>query len=775
MTKKQNQVSESNDLRKKAEKIAQATVQIPGALELKSPEDVQRIIHELLVHQIELEMQNDELHRTQIELEHSRARYFDLYDLAPNGYCTISATGIVLESNLTACSLLGVPRRALVNQPFSRFMIPKYADIYYLRHKKLFKTHEPQTCDLRMKKEDGAIFWIRLTAAISEKGDSPVARVVFNDITEQKFIDEEHEFASRLILLVNSPGDFRQLMSALTASLKRWSGFDAVGIRLREGDDFPYYQTSDLPPRFIEEESHLCVYDQNGEAVRDDTGKPILECMCGNVIYGRVDPDKPFFTANGSFWTNNTSLFLASTTEKDRESRTINRCNKEGYESVALIPLRDGKKTLGLLHFNDHKPDMFTPEMIAHFERLAENLAIALGRRQAEEKLQEAFDAANAANIAKSEFLSTMSHEIRTPLNGILGFCSILSESLPLDDLPDAIEYKEEFALITQCGVTLLDIINDILELSKIESGKFTEALEEFSPVELLQGSVDAFKFKVTGKDLSINFIANDLPETVIGEQKRLKQICFNLIGNAVKFTDHGSITLSADYSDEKLNIRLKDTGIGIPQDKIKKLGEPFYQVNQSNTRKFGGTGLGLSIVKRLLDKLGGSLKITSQLDEWTEINVSFPVSVPQQTWNNLRRTIDDGKKIDLAEHPIVNVLNILVLEDDHVSALYIKRILDGASFNYRIAESFDKMQKICSEDIKFDIVLIDISLPGASGFECLKWLREKNSDHDTKYIVQSANVLKDQKDQYIKAGFDDFIGKPYTTQGLLDIIHKNI
>ena len=341
--------------------------------------------------------------------------------------------------------------------------------------------------------------------------------------------------------------------------------------------------------------------------------------------------------------------------------------------------------------------------------------------------------------------------------------------------MPDGDEYREDFALITRCGTTLLDIINDILELSKIESGIFTEAPEEFSPIELLQRSIDAFKFKITGKNLAINFIADKLPDKVIGEQKRLKQICFNLIGNAVKFTAYGSITLSADYSDEKLNIRIKDTGIGIPQDNIEKLGEPFYQVNQSNTRKFGGTGLGLSIVKRLLDKLGGSLNITSQLNKGTEVDISFPVCLPHQTWNNLRRARDDRKKADLKEQSIVNALNILVLEDDHVSILYIKKILDGTNFNYRIAESFDEMQKICSEDIKFDVVLLDISLPDASGFECLKWLHEKYSDHDTKYIVQSANVLKEQKEQYIKAGFDDFIGKPYSSQGLLDIIHKNI
>jgi PAS domain S-box-containing protein len=245
-----------------------------------------------------------------------------------------------------------------------------------------------------------------------------------------------------------------------------------------------------------------------------------------------------------------------------------------------------------------------------------------------EKKLKVALAAAESANVAKSEFLATMSHEIRTPLNGILGFADILSDSLPLDELDNGSKYKEQFQIIQQCGATLLAIINDILEVSQIECGKFKENLEEFSPKELFEESINAFKFKVDQKNIEINLKSEKLPALVIADPRRLRQINFNLLGNAIKFTDSGSIDIYVNYLDGKLNIIFKDTGIGIPPDELEKINTPFYQVDQSKSRSVGGNGLGLAIVQKTLDKLGGSLELKSKEGEGTEVNVLFPVSI---------------------------------------------------------------------------------------------------------------------------------------------------
>ncbi len=361
----------------------------PEELEALTPEEIQLVIHELRVHQIELEMQNDELRRIQAELNAARSRYFDLYDLAPVGYCTISKKGLFQEANLAAAILLGIKRGTLAGQPISRFILKEDQDIYYLLRKKLFETGQPQTCDLRMKKNDGNLFWAKLATTAVEDTENSLFRVVISDISDRKFHENELELTARLILLVNNPGNFRELMSSLTDSLKRWSGCEAVGIRLCDGDDFPYYETRGFPAEFVEAEKHLCAHSPDGEILRDSKGNPLLECMCGNILSGRFDPSKPFFTKNGSFWSNNTTALLASTSDADRQARTRNRCNGEGYESVALIPLRTGNQVFGLLQFNDHQPDRFTSSLIAHFERIADSLAIALSRHQVEEVLHK--------------------------------------------------------------------------------------------------------------------------------------------------------------------------------------------------------------------------------------------------------------------------------------------------------------------------------------------------------------------------------------------------
>ena len=189
----------------------------------------------------------------------------------------------------------------------------------------------------------------------------PSLYVTAIDITEQKLAESEREITVELLQLINQRYNRHELLQAVTTVLHRWSGCEAVGIRLREGDDFPYFVTHGFPPEFVLAENRLCEVDARGEMQRDSQGNPVLECMCGNVICGRFDPAKPFFTTRGSFWSNCTSELLASTTEADRQARTRNRCNGEGYESVALIPLRASGETFGLLQLNDRRKERFTP------------------------------------------------------------------------------------------------------------------------------------------------------------------------------------------------------------------------------------------------------------------------------------------------------------------------------------------------------------------------------------------------------------------------------
>ncbi len=354
------------------------------------PEETRRMLHELQVHQIELELQNDELLRTQLDLDAARERYFNFYSLAPVGFCSVSSQGLIIETNHTVAALLGEYQAALVNQPFSRFIYSEDQDAFYLYNKRLFAHNGPLECELRMVKTNGTIFWGHLTATAAQDGSgAPVCRIVMSDITERKFRDEGRELTAHLITLINTPGDFHSRLSDLTASLQDWTGCEAVGIRLRSGDDYPYFETRGFPPAFVQAENHLCTYGPDGEILRDPEGNPMLECMCGNILCGRYNPAKPFFTAHGSFCSNNTTALLATTTDADRQARTRNRCNGMGYESVALVPIRTGDQVFGLLQFNDHRTDFFTSALITRLESMADSLAIALSRRQSEAVLRE--------------------------------------------------------------------------------------------------------------------------------------------------------------------------------------------------------------------------------------------------------------------------------------------------------------------------------------------------------------------------------------------------
>jgi PAS domain S-box-containing protein len=190
-----------------------------------------------------------------------------------------------------------------------------------------------------------------------------------------------------LLRVLNRPCDLHELIRDITGFMRTWTGCEAVGVRLQDGDDFPYFETRGFSQDFVRGESHQCLCCPSGDVARDAGGDPVLECMCGNVLRGRFDPTKPFFTEKGSFYTNNTTRLLASTNEADRQARTRNRCNGEGYQSVALIALKAGDRTLGLLQFNDHRTNRFSSRKIRFLEEIADVIALSLGQRSAQSLL----------------------------------------------------------------------------------------------------------------------------------------------------------------------------------------------------------------------------------------------------------------------------------------------------------------------------------------------------------------------------------------------------
>jgi len=210
---------------------------------------------------------------------------------------------------------------------------------------------------------------------------------IFSNITSRKLAERRKELKTKVLDTINRSVNWKESIEDILNDIKEFTGFEAVAIRLREGEDFPYYVTQGFPAHFVEAERYLCSRDSKGEITRDSEGNPYVECMCGNVICGRTDQEKDFFTKGGSFWSNNTSKLLSETTDEDRQTRTRNRCNSEGYESVALIPLKTGNEILGLIQLNDTRTHRFTDNAILLFEDIGISIGTAFSRKMAKEAL----------------------------------------------------------------------------------------------------------------------------------------------------------------------------------------------------------------------------------------------------------------------------------------------------------------------------------------------------------------------------------------------------
>jgi PAS domain S-box-containing protein len=249
-----------------------------------------------------------------------------------------------------------------------------------------------RTGEFEMIRKDRTRIWVesKFTFHVNRRGQLDHIAGVSRDVTDRKRLERERDDVLKLIEILQRSSDTKGLARSLRAFLQKLSGCEAVGIRLRDGEDFPYYETSGFPPAFVLAENRLCAVDEKGEMLRDGMGNPVIECMCGNILCGRFNPELPFFTQRGSFWSNCTTDLLASTSEADRQTRTRNRCNGEGYESVALVALRACGKTYGLLQFNDRHRGRFTPERIGLLEHAADHIALAFSQRLVQESLDKA-------------------------------------------------------------------------------------------------------------------------------------------------------------------------------------------------------------------------------------------------------------------------------------------------------------------------------------------------------------------------------------------------
>jgi PAS domain S-box-containing protein len=402
-------------------------------------------------------------------------------------------------------------------------------------------------------------------------------------------------------------------------------------------------------------------------------------------------------------------------------------------------------------------------------------------RKQTEEELRRAIEVAEQAqqeaeiaNRAKSTFLATMSHELRTPLNGILGYTQILNRDKTLTD-----KQREAIQIIYRSGEHLLMLINDILDLSKIEAGKLELHPVDLALPEFLQDIVDLFKMRAQQQEISFAYeTLSSIPLTVHADDKRLRQILLNLLSNAIKFTQQGQVSFRVIYDNHRARFEVEDTGEGISAADRETIFLPFHQLSQQNYWT-EGTGLGLSISKHLVEMMDGQLYVESIVGQgslfWFDINLPEVKTLPRSPQLNSPTIIGYHRRCDQASADVAitaQSFTLLIVDDKWANRQVLVNLLSELGFNVLEADNGQVALELALSH-QPDLIITDLMMPTMDGFELTRQIRQTESLQDTVVIAASASVFEHHRHRSIQAGCNEFIAKPINTQVVLDLLSR--
>jgi signal transduction histidine kinase/CheY-like chemotaxis protein len=480
----------------------------------------------------------------------------------------------------------------------------------------------------------------------------------------------------------------------------------------------------------------------------------------------------------------------------------IQAAQAAGVRSYVAVPLIAQGELLGILALGAESPAAFAPEHVDIAREVADQLAVGLHQARLHEQIQRHADeleqrvAERTAELrlvnaelaraarAKDDFLASMSHELRTPLNAILGMSEILWRELygPLGE-----KQVKCVRTIEESGRHLLALINDILDVAKVEAGKLELNLNTVSVPSTCEASLRLVKQAAYEKQLQLSSILDGQVTTMRADGRRLKQILVNLLGNAVKFTPEGGeigLEVTGDAPEHKIHFTVWDTGIGIAQEEIGRLFQPFVQLDSSLSREHAGTGLGLSLVRRLAEAHGGSVSVESEVGKGSRFTVSLPwqaVADEETRRQGDRETRRRGARLPLSPSPPPPV-TVLLVEDSEANVETMSAYLEASG--YRVVVAWDGAEAIeRARQERPDVILMDVQMPGMNGLEATRRIRA-DTDPSTglstglagiPIIALTALVMPGDRERCLEAGANAYLSKPVTMDELLDAVESQL
>jgi PAS domain S-box-containing protein len=587
------------------------------------------------------------------------------------------------------------------------------------------------------------------------------------DISERKRTELYREMSREILHILSEPHSIQDLIQSIISTLKIRTGFDAVGIRLENGDDYPYAALEGFPKDFLPAENSLLERSVDKSVCRDKDGNASLECTCGLVITGNADPTLPFFTPGGSFWINDSLPLLDIPADEDPRLHPRNKCIHLNYASVALVPIRSQDKIVGLIQFNDHRKGCFTADSLEILEVIASHIGAALMRKKADEEKQSIEQQLQHAQ--KMESLGVLSggiaHDFNNILTIILGHCYMVGSNLIAEQ-----DYKESFKQVEIAASRAADLCRQMLTYA----GK-SQSMQTRVELWLLVDEVVKMLQSAIHKNVSITLDVNrDVPE-IMGDSGQIQQIIMNLIINAAESIGDANgtvrvvLTKSVVARDETAPdilgsvvkagcyacLEVSDTGCGMDEDVQKRIFEPFY------TTKFTGRGLGMSAVLGIIKSHNGFIHLTSKPGAGTSFKVLFPVPAAAHSLE----TVKAGPA------PTAQAIStVLLVEDEETLRIMGTSILEAIGYSAISAKHGKEALEIYRErGSEIDMILMDLIMPEMGGIEAYNELRKVNPA--IPIVICSGYGLDSVEDVIaddVRAGF---IHKPYKPEELKNIL----